>query len=312
MKKIIDPIDRTVLKKELSEDIFLRDTNNGNNKVYVFSGNEKPELLREVGRVRELTFRNAGGGTGKEIDIDEFDLDPEHTHKQLIVWDPENEEIIGGYRFYFPPADSTKLDARAMVSSTYFRFSDHFMKEYFPYTMELGRSFVQPQYQSKTMGRKSLFALDNLWDGLGAIVIDHPNIKFLFGKVTMYPHFNHHARDMILHFLGKYFTDNENLVIPYEPAPLNIPEEEMDSIFTGSTFKEDYRILVQEVRKLGENVPPLINAYMGLSPTMKVFGTFINHHFGDVQETGLMITIRDIYIDKVNRHLASYREDYEL
>ena len=312
MNKIIDPIDRSVLKRELNKDIFLRNTNNGNNEVYIFAGTERPELMKEVGRVRELTFRDAGGGTGLEIDTDKFDVHPVHIHKQLIVWDPENEEIIGGYRFYFPHKDSTHFEAEAMVSSSYFKFSDRFMKDYFPNTMELGRSFVQPQYQSRSMGRKSLFALDNLWDGLGALVIDNPHIRYLFGKVTMYPHFNSQARFMILYFLNKHFSDIDKLVIPHDPAKIDIPKKELDKIFKGKTFKEDFPVLIQEVRKLGENVPPLINAYMGLSPSMKTFGTFINHHFGDVEETGIMITIKDLYIEKVNRHLASYREDYNL
>jgi len=178
--------------------------------------------------------------------------------------------------------------------------------------MELGRSFVRPEYQTGAMGRKSLFALDNLWDGLGAIVIDNPQVRYLFGKVTMYTHFNVDARNMILYFMKKHFTDKERIAVPADPINIDIHEDDMKRIFTGKNFKDDYKILSQEVRKLGENVPPLIHAYMSLSPTMKCFGTFINHHFGDVEETGIMITVRDMYIEKVNRHLASYDEGYDL
>ncbi len=304
------PLDK--LTAELTKDRFLRNTNNGNNEVYVFDARDSQALMHEVGRIREITFRHAGGGTGKALDIDSFDTDPDDPQKQLIVWDPENKMIIGGYRIYFQPKGSTKRDISKLASSSYFRFSRKFMKKYFPHMMELGRSFVRPEYQSRTMGRKSLYALDNLWDGLGAIVIDNHHLKYVFGKVTMYPHFNQKARNMILYFLKRHFNDPDNLVTPIEPANIDIHEDEMKKIFRGWRYRDNYKILSREVRNLNENIPPLINAYMGLSPTMKTFGTFINHKFGNVEETGIMITLRDIYIEKINRHLASYKKDFEI
>ncbi len=312
MKPIVAQLPKDQIIAELTPDKLLRRTNNGNNEVYIFDNNNSPSLMHEVGRVREITFREAGGGTGKEIDIDEFDTTIKDPQKQLIVWDPENKEIIGGYRFYFPEKGLTEFDITKLASSAYFHFSDKFMKKYFPHMMELGRSFVHPDYQSRSMGRKSLYALDNLWDGLGAIIIDNHHLKYLFGKVTMYPHFNQKARNMILYFLKRHFSDPDRLVIPIEPANIEIHQEEMRKIFRGWRYKENYKILSREVRNLNENIPPLINAYMNLSPTMRTFGTFINHKFGDVEETGIMITLKDIYVEKINRHLASYKNDYEI
>lgn len=312
MKQIVDPLPKSQVLSELTKDKLLRNTNNGNNQVYIFEGNNSPALMHEVGRIREITFRHAGGGTGKEIDIDDFDTDKEDPQHQLIVWDPENQEIIGGYRFYLPGKPFIKCDITKLASSAYFNFSDKFMTRYFPHMMELGRSFVHPDYQSGNKGRKSMYALDNLWDGLGALVIDNPHIKYLFGKVTMYRHFNQRARDMILYFLKHHFYDPDNLVIVKDPADIDIHEETMKQIFKGRTYKENYKILSMEVRNLNENIPPLINAYMNLSPTMRTFGTFINHKFGDVEETGIMITLRDIYVEKINRHLASYKKDFEI
>jgi len=302
------PIDQIVA--ELTKDKFLRYTNNGNNEVYVFDNNNSPLLMHEVGRVREITFRHAGGGTGHSIDIDNFDTAPTDPQRQLIVWDPENRVIVGGYRFYFPPKGCTICDITKLASSAYFNFSEKFLSKYYPHMMELGRSFVHPDYQSRAMGRKSLFALDNLWDGLGALFIENHHIKYLFGKVTMYPHFNQNARNMILFFLRRHFDDPDKLVVPIEPAKIDIREEEMKKLFKGRTYKENYKILSAEVRKLDETIPPLINAYMNLSPTMRTFGTFINHKFGNVEETGIMITLRDIYVEKINRHLASYKKDF--
>jgi hypothetical protein len=310
MEPVVERLPLDQIMAELTKERLLRVTNNANNEVYIFDNNDSPVLMHEVGRVREITFRHAGGGTGRSIDIDEFDTAKEDPQKQLIVWDPEQKEVIGGYRFYFPPKNCVNCDINKLASSSYFNFSKKFLSKYYPHLMELGRSFVHPDYQSKTRGRKSLFALDNLWDGLGALVLNNHHLKYLFGKVTMYPHFNQKARNMILYFLRKHFNDPDNLVTPIEPALIDIHEGEMKKLFRGWRYKDNYKILSAEVRKLGENIPPLINAYMNLSPTMRTFGTFINHHFGNVEETGIMITLRDIYVEKINRHLASYKKDF--
>jgi hypothetical protein len=124
--------------------------------------------------------------------------------------------------------------------------------------------------------------------------------------MTMYPQYNRTARDIILYFLAKYFPDHESLLTPKEPV---IPETDVsyiDSLFTGTTFEENYKILIQQIRKNNENVPPLVNAYMNLSPTMRTFGTAINHPFGEVEETGILINIADIYMRKKERHLTNY------
>ncbi|MDE6878862.1 MAG: hemolysin, partial [Odoribacter sp.] len=156
------------------------------------------------------------------------------------------------------------------------------------------------------MGRKSLFALDNLWDGLGALTVDNPDIEYFFGKVTMYTSFNIQARDMILYFMRKYFRDTDKLVTPIHPLEINIDEKKMQEIFTGNQYDEDYRILSRYVRELGENIPPLVNAYMSLSPSMRTFGTAINPGFGGVEETAILIKIADVYEAKKLRHIATY------
>lgn len=308
METIIPPVDRTLLERELNEDHFVRKTNNGNNEIYIFTCKTAPNLMREVGRLREITFRDAGGGTGKAVDTDIYDTNRE-CFKQLIVWNPEDKEIVGGYRF----VNGRDLPANKngdVVSPTakLFRFSPKFLEKYWPYTIELGRSFVQPLYQPTLNIRKGMYSLDNLWDGLGAVVIDNPKVKYFFGKITMYPHFDSFARDLILFFLHRYFPDRQNLVEPYEPVPIQTDIKILESIFTGANYDEDYRILVQKVRKLNENIPPLVNAYMNLSGTMKTFGTALNPEFGNVEETAIIITIADIYDYKMDRHLATYKK----
>ncbi|MEA3445625.1 MAG: GNAT family N-acetyltransferase, partial [Bacteroidota bacterium] len=234
----------------------------------------------------------------------------DNPYKQLIVWNPEKEEIIGGYRYFNCEQATCNQKENIDLSTIHlFNFSDDFKNNFLPNTIELGRSFVQPDYQSGQSGRKGIFALDNLWDGLGALIVDNPNVKYFFGKVTMYPHFNQTARDYILYFLQAYFADKDNLVRPIKPLSFYMPADELKKIFPGNDYKAEYKILSQKVRELGVNIPPLINAYMNLSPTMRNFGTALNTVFGDVEETGIMITIKDIYDTKTKRHIESYIQE---
>lgn len=302
MKEVIDPIDKEILEKELTPERFLRKTNNGGNELYIINHHNSPNIMREVGRLRELAFRNAGGGTGKDLDIDKFDTQ-EEPYEQLISWDPEEKEIVGGYRFH---VCNQECDPNNLATTKLFEFSPEFCKEYLPYMIELGRSFVQPKFQSASAGRKALFALDNLWDGLGALIIENPQVRHFFGKVTMYPHFNQEARNMILYFLNSQFSDDKNLAVPRKSLELGMDCEKMKTLFTGKDYNENYKILQKRVRKFDLNIPPLINAYMNLSPTMKFFGTSLNEAFGGVEESGIMITIDEISPTKIERHIDTY------
>ncbi len=308
METIIPPVDKKLLEQELTDEVFVRDTNYGNNKIYIFSSETSPNLMKEVGRLREITFRDAKGGTGKALDIDDYDT-ADKPFKQLIVWNPIDKEIIGGYRFiHGKDLEVIGKDEVHSPTSRLFSYSEKFIKEYLHSTIELGRSFVQPMYQPTNNIRKGMYSLDNIWDGLGSIVIDNPDVKYLFGKVTMYPHFDNVARDMILFFMNKYFPDKEELIRPRNPLILTTNEKALNSIFQGCNYEEDYKILVQKVRALNENIPPLFNAYMNLSSTMKTFGTAVNDHFGHVEETGIIVTISDIYDYKKDRHISTYKK----
>ena len=309
-QEIIQPIAKEVLKSELTPDRQLRMTNKSHNEIYIITAHNAPNVMKEIGRLREIAFREAGGGTGKSMDIDEFDT-CDNCYKQLIVWNPEAEEIIGGYRYLL--GTDWEYDEKGqpiLATSHMFHFSDRFIKDYAPWTIELGRSFVSLPYQSSRMGAKSLFALDNLWDGLGALTVIKPNVKYFFGKMTMYPSYIRKGRDMILYFLKKHFDDKDKLIIPMKPLELETDPKELDSLFGGTSFKDDYRVLNGEIRKLGYNIPPLVNAYMSLSPTMKLFGTAINYGFGDVEETGILIAVDEILEEKRVRHIDSFIKEH--
>jgi len=309
-QEIIRPVERELLKSELTPDKQLRMTNKSHNEIYVITAHNAPNVMNEIGRLRETAFREAGGGTGKSTDIDEFDT-MDNCYKQLIVWNPEAEEIIGGYRYL--PGTEVEVDKNGqpvLATSHMFHFSEKFMREYLPQTIELGRSFVSVEYQSSRMGSKSLFALDNLWDGLGALTVVMPNVKYFFGKMTMYPSYVRRGRDMILYFLNKHFNDPDNLIIPMKPLKIETDTRELERLFCEDTFKSDYRILNAEIRKMGYNIPPLVNAYMSLSPTMKMFGTAINYGFGDVEETGILIAVDEILEQKRVRHIDSFIKEH--
>lgn len=310
MEDIIAPIDKEVLKSELTEDKRLRFTNKSNNEIYIVTWKNAPNVLKEIGRLREIAFRAAGGGTGKSMDLDEYDL-MENPYQQLIVWDPEAEEILGGYRYLL--GDEVEFDAEGkplLATAHMFNFSEKFLKDYLPTTIELGRSFVTLEYQSTRAGSKGLFALDNLWDGLGALTVVMPQVKYFFGKMTMYPSYNRFGRDMILYFLKKHFNDKDKLITPMQPLLIETDEKVLEKLFCHDTFKEDYKVLNTEVRKLGYNIPPLVNAYMSLSPTMRMFGTAINDGFGDVEETGILIAVDEILEEKRVRHIESYLREH--
>ena len=310
-QEIIKPVDKELLKKELTPERQLRMTNKSHNEIYIVDVHNAPNVLQEIGRLREIVFREAGGGTGKPVDLDEFDT-CENCYKQLIVWNPEEEEIIGGYRYLLGSDVEFYSNGQPILATSHmFHFSEKFIKDYLPWTIELGRSFVSLEYQNTNKnGSKSLFALDNLWDGLGALTVIQPDVKYFFGKMTMYPSYIRKGRDMILYFLKKHFDDKERLIVPMKPLVIEADPNDLEKLFCEESFKEDYRILNREIRKLGYNIPPLVNAYMSLSPTMKLFGTAINYGFGDVEETGILIAVDEILEQKRVRHIDSFIKEH--
>jgi hypothetical protein len=308
MQAIIPPVDRDLLIQELNADRFIRYTNKGDNELYIVNIHNSPNTLHEIGRLREVTFRNAGGGTGLDCDLDDLDT-CENCYEQLIVWDPNDQQIVGGYRFIRCENARLSDGSYHLATTELFRFSKRFETEFLPHTIELGRSFVQPNYQPSEANRKGLFSLDNLWDGLGALIVDNPDVSYFFGKVTMYRHFNIVARDYILQFMDHYFPDPEQLVEALFPIKRETSIADFENELKNQPYKEGHRILNQLVRHLNENIPPLVNSYMNLSASMRNFGTSTNREFGDVDETGILVTIADIYDSKKERHVNSYVDE---
>lgn len=303
MRPVIDKTDPALIEAELTPERMLRRSNKGDNEIYVVDAFNAPNTMREIGRLREIAFRDAGGGTGLECDIDEFDTMKPVPCRQMIVWNPATREIIGGYRFILGEDISFKDGVPNIATSHMFRFSPEFLRDYLPHTIELGRSFVVLNYQNTGSRPNSIYALDNLWDGLGALVVKYPQIRYLFGKVTMYPEYGAECRDMILGFMHRHFPDPDRLVTPIEQLPTRALSPEIQSRYTGADYKEDYRILNHFIRDHGRKIPPLVNAYMALSPTMRMFGTAVNREFGYVEESDIFLVIDEIFDDKKERHM---------
>ncbi len=311
MEDIIQPVSREAIISELTEEHFLRHTSKGGNQIYVCDHRGAPNIVQEVGRLREVAFRTAGGGTGKSVDLDQYDLSEAHPYQQLIVWDAEDQEILAGYRLLKCSEGERDADGNLIsATSKLFELSNKMVQEFLPLTLELGRSFVQPKYQRGSQ-RKGLFALDNLWDGLASVMMDNPQLKYMFGKVTMYPHYNREARNMILAFMKHFFPDPDNLVRPRVPL---VPEEDLMphyKLYEGLAYKDARKILVQNVKEHGESIPPLINSYMSLSSTMRSFGTAENKAFGTVEETGILLKFEDIDPARKERYLHTYEDNAE-
>lgn len=304
---IIEPVDVQLLKKELNKDAFLRNTNRGNNEIYIVNNETAPNVLREIGRLREVSFRAVGGGSGTACDLDHFDLEDKACF-QLVVWNPEDDEIIGGYRFTRWKMASFHENGQPYVNTEHlFDFSQKFLDEYFPYCVEMARAFVQPKYQSAQAGRKALFALDNLWDGIGGILATDPTVKYLSGKVTIYSSSPDMSRKAMIYYLDKYFGDREGLITSKRPETCTPEEAEyFEAMFTGANYKDNYQILNNYVKSLGDVIPPLIHSYIGLSGSMKTFGTTFDPDFGDCYDTAMLITVSDIYKEKYDRYVDSY------
>ncbi len=307
MEKIIDPVSLKLIKAELTPDKKLCDTNKAGNEIYVVDCFDAPNVLQEIGRLREMAFRENGGGTGKSVDLDEFDCERDRLYKQLVIWDPDARAILGGYRFILGPDISFDAEGQPVLASSHlFRFSEGFIRDYLPRTIELGRSFVTPGYQSSKAGAKAIFALDNLWDGLGALMLQHPRMKYYFGKMTIYPDYDKNSLALIQRFLYKHFPDPDALVVPKKPYRVNVDGRLLDVILRDQEFKQDYRNLKDAIRRLGTSIPPLVNSYMNSSPTMKMFGSSVNDEFFDAIETGILVDFDEMYADKRDRHKEPY------
>lgn len=309
MKDIIPRVERALLKKELTKNNYLRPTNKANNEIYDFVAKDAPNLMREVARLRELSYRTSGASPGDELDMDSFDTMEPNPYHQLIVWDPVNEEIVGGYRYLLGSEATFDEEGQPILSSSHlFHYSQYFIQDYLPATIELGRAFVQPMYQNRDMGAKALYALDNIWDGIGAVLYIHrKTIHYLIGKVTIYPQYDPVSRDLIYAYLHRYHHDHKGLFRPKLPLDIGVEGQELaDDIFVGEDATLNYQLLQRAVRARGTTIPPMFSAYLNVTSTLQFFGNALNDELANVFETGIMVLVDEIHEDKQMRYIGAY------
>jgi hypothetical protein len=248
-------IARSVDKKELRDEIyggeFLGETNDGK-KIYLCIFEKNTPLLKELGRLREISFRKVGEGSGGCRDIDEFDLYYSH----IVLWDENDLEIVGSYRIGEGNTIMDVFGKDGFYTSTLFNFSEA-LEDVLPHSIELGRSFVQPKYWGSR-------ALDYLWHGIGAYLLKHPQVKYMFGPVSISAQYKKDAAKAIVHVYSKHFPST---IDAQSKTPLifsAIEKKEFEEIFNGVSYDEDFKILKRYLKNFGLAVPTLYKQYSEL------------------------------------------------
>ena len=207
-------------------------------------------MIREIGRLREISFRHVGEGSGKKRDIDFYDF----SYKHLVVWDEEALEIAGAYRIGICREIVEDEGVEGLYTSTLFEYTPAF-EPYFEQGIELGRSFVQPKYWNSR-------ALDYLWQGVGAYIRKYPQIRYLFGPVSLSAALSDEAKALLIFFYSHYFGTDEKLVRHKEPYVLSRENwERYKSLFAGVDYRGDIRVLKDERALMGYTVPTLYKQY---------------------------------------------------
>ncbi len=252
-------------------------------------------VIKEIGRLREISFRHVGEGTGEKRDIDGYDF----YYKHLIIWDDENLEIAGAYRIGECAEIVEEYGKEGLYTTTLFRFNEAF-EAYFAHGLELGRSFVQPKYWNSK-------ALDYLWQGIGAYVRSRPHIRYLFGPVSLSDSFTVQAKALIIYFYSRYFGATEKLVT--HKAPYKIPAETKaycEEIFCGCDYLADQRVLKEELSYMGYTIPTLYKQYAEIcEPEGVTFMDFgYDKHFNYCIDGFILVDLAYLKVSKRKRYIG--------
>lgn len=297
-KNIVRPEDPKVLKKELASAEKLGTTSDGK-KIYLVSYEQGKNLLREIARLREVTFRRVGEGTGLAKDMDEFDT----FYRHIILWDDDNLEIVGAYRLGICSEILSRQGLNGLYTTTLFNFSQS-MYALLPQAVELGRSFVQKRYWRSN-------ALDYLWQGIGAFLATYPEIKYLFGAVSISNSYSEEAKDLIVHFYKKWFPDKQALAVAKNRYNISAKkEQELKALFSGHDFKSDLQKLKEYLKQYGFAIPILYKQYTDLCQDGGVrfmdFG--VDKNFASCVDGLILVQIDMIKSRKRERYLAKAEE----
>lgn len=251
-KCIAHPEDRRILRRELKQSQMLGETKDGK-QIYLFDSFRDSAVMKELGRLREISFRKVGEGSGEKRDLDKYD----HYYRHIILWDEEELEIVGAYRIAEANRIIENEGLKALYCSSLFSLSEGLTPK-LEQGIELGRSFVQPKYWGKR-------SLDYLWFGIGAYLRHHPKVRYMFGPVSLSNSYPQAAKDLIVHFYSHYYSSAHPLARANAPYVLNPSEkQQMYELFAGDNLQEDFLILREQLDHLGVTVPTLYKQYTEL------------------------------------------------
>jgi putative hemolysin len=261
---IIHPVSKSDLKKEADSLEAIGTTTDGK-KIFVAHKNSIPRIMKEISRLREATFRAVGEGTGKNMDYDKYDNYYDH----IILWDDALMEVVGSYRVCRTSQFAGPSGSEALYNSTLFRFKEDF-NEMLLCGMELGRSFVQKKYWNT-------FALDYLWQGIGAYASMNKEIKYLFGAVSLSKSISNEAKDLIIYFYDKWYG-KKGLTEPKNPYRISMQRaSELDELFIKcECMPDEYKVMKETLKIYGYSVPVLFNQYTKLCDNGGVYFTGFN------------------------------------
>jgi hypothetical protein len=292
-KSIAHPESRQTIKQELRKGELLGETSDGK-QIILVDWFPESSVIREIGRLRELSFRKVGEGTGERRDLDKYD----HHYRHLVLWDNEALEIVGAYRLGEGNLILEKKGKKGFYAENLFEFKKPFEK-YLADSLELGRSFVQPNYWGSR-------ALDYLWQGLGAYLRHNPKIKYLFGPVSISAHYPQASRDMLVYFYNNYFGHTEKLVSSNNPCQINEQTlDEFRNIFKGDDFNQDMKELKNRLSMQNMSIPTLYKQYSDLcvEDGVKFLDFGIDPDFSGCTDGFLLVDVSKIKDSKRKRYI---------
>jgi len=297
-RNIIFPVDRKLLKRELEKTTLLGRTKNGYG-IYITDSDSAPSIIREITRLREITFRKVGEGTGNKADADSFDSH----YKHIFIWDDNELDIIGAYRICTGESILKTKGINGLYSATLFNYSEEFINNYIPHSIELGRSFVQKKYWNSS-------ALDYLWMGIGAYLYHNPNIRYMFGPVSLSASFPDEVKEMIVYFYSKWFGIYGNEISAKNRYVLSAKtNEEMKQIFHSDNYHLDLKTLKTLIKTFGFSIPPLYKQYSELciDNGVKFFDFNIDTLFNNCIDGLILVEVNKIKEEKKERYIYNNR-----
>lgn len=292
-KNVIHPVSARQLRSQIYNNDFIGQTTDGK-KIFLVEYEKSKDIIREIARLRELTFRKVGEGTGTKKDSDKFDK----YYKHIVLWDDNQLEIVGSYRLADGKSVLTKFNSDGFYTSTLFKFNESFVPLLFS-AVELGRSFVQSKYWNS-------LALDYLWQGIGKYLSVNPHIRYLFGPVSLSNNYSTEAKELIVYFFSKWFPPKRNFITPLNPFELSKSSvEKLNKIFNSDDYQKELVLLKNMLNNYGFTIPVLYKQYadLCLPGGVQFLGFNIDLNFSNCIDALILVDLQYLKENKKRRYL---------